>query len=247
VLLVRNGLVAPAWGFGLFACRLELQPDGAMLPTRFRAVLYLDVFGWLQGGLGQGQPQHRQERRCCDPFRARAEAGYAYLPLRRGSNSPGATCSDDDACGPEAAEPWLDKPAGQAWKPGPPSGEHATAPESAFRPESYLGPGGSEGHADGEAGHARLQLGRLPAKVFRTATLVLVLLWSMGAVWLLLDFRELTAKPATLEPSVEELPRSRGRRAVREEPAPALPAAGADRGSASACAGPATGASSPAR
>eukprot|EP00425_Heterocapsa_triquetra_P039511 CAMPEP_0195066016 /NCGR_PEP_ID=MMETSP0448-20130528/11486_1 /TAXON_ID=66468 /ORGANISM="Heterocapsa triquestra, Strain CCMP 448" /LENGTH=1017 /DNA_ID=CAMNT_0040097187 /DNA_START=78 /DNA_END=3132 /DNA_ORIENTATION=- len=35
-----------AWG--LKVCGVTKQPGGAMLPLKFRAVLYIDVFGWLQ-------------------------------------------------------------------------------------------------------------------------------------------------------------------------------------------------------
>merc|ERR1719171_2861365 len=34
--------------FALKLCGVQRQPSGAFLPMKFRAVLYLDVFGWLQ-------------------------------------------------------------------------------------------------------------------------------------------------------------------------------------------------------
>lgn len=33
--------------FALVSCGFELQPSGSVLPMKFRAVLYLDVFGWI--------------------------------------------------------------------------------------------------------------------------------------------------------------------------------------------------------
>lgn len=33
--------------FALSVCGMQVMPNGAVLPTKFRAVLYLDVFGWL--------------------------------------------------------------------------------------------------------------------------------------------------------------------------------------------------------
>jgi hypothetical protein len=33
--------------FAMASCGIKLQPNGSLLPMKFRAVLYLDVFGWL--------------------------------------------------------------------------------------------------------------------------------------------------------------------------------------------------------
>merc|ERR1719265_1943693 len=41
--------------WALRACQVRLYPGGEMLPTKFRLILYLDVFGWIRQ---QAHQQH---------------------------------------------------------------------------------------------------------------------------------------------------------------------------------------------
>lgn len=52
-------------------CKIRAQDNGAMMPTAFRSVLYLDVFGWLK------LPQHDED-----------EIGSAHGSLHSGISSP---------------------------------------------------------------------------------------------------------------------------------------------------------------
>jgi len=91
-----------------------------------------------------------------------------------------------------------------------PAGAIPAAPGHAFTPMSFL-PENPACVGDREivTGHDRLAPGELPWKLFWTATMLLVALWSLG---LLLPFgavRELMTRPLTAELRVEEISRSK--------------------------------------
>merc|ERR1719401_126777 len=41
--------------FLLYICKVSEQKGGAMLPTGFRSVMYIDVFGWIKKSVGQSK------------------------------------------------------------------------------------------------------------------------------------------------------------------------------------------------
>mmetsp|Transcript_25442 Transcript_25442/g.64694 ORF Transcript_25442/g.64694 Transcript_25442/m.64694 type:complete len:1136 (-) Transcript_25442:188-3595(-) len=72
--------------FALVACGLELQPNGSVLPLKFRAVLYLDVFGWLSKR-AVGQPQQEAAPQMLHP---KANGGYQALKREPSGESESA-------------------------------------------------------------------------------------------------------------------------------------------------------------
>mmetsp|Transcript_13505 Transcript_13505/g.28132 ORF Transcript_13505/g.28132 Transcript_13505/m.28132 type:complete len:1165 (+) Transcript_13505:2-3496(+) len=83
------------------------------------------------------------------------------------------------------------------------------APDHAFHPVSY-GPSelnGAKGSSSGEVeddediitGHDRVHPGRLPARIFRYATMMLIVLWAMGLTLPFGVFRDFMTKPLTAE------------------------------------------------
>lgn len=77
--------------FALSCCGLELQPNGAILPVKFRAVLYLDVFGWLKG------KKAAAEAKPCAMF---AGKEYAQVPSE-------GLCFDEPSETPQSGSPEL--------------------------------------------------------------------------------------------------------------------------------------------
>jgi len=76
--------------FALVCCGMELQPNGSILPLKFRAVLYLDVFGWLSKGEQAAEAQDV----AAAPAKAKAKAkvlkkgDYQALPLQPAESAP---------------------------------------------------------------------------------------------------------------------------------------------------------------
>jgi len=103
----------------------------------------------------------------------------------------------------------------------PPSGEHPHAPESAFHPESYSAGAAGDEAEEAVTGHAREHPGRLPAKIFRLATTMLIVLWAAGMAMPFGVFKEFTVKPLTAEIPVKT---GIGRRRHEEH----IPEAGSD-------------------
>jgi len=228
--------------FALITCGLELQENGSVLPMRFRAVLYLDVFGWLpKGQLNQrSKPNLQQEPLHSQPHMCGVQSsGKTALPqkgpgkqvkfdkghsdgeflcteklgaaaaegARRTASplSPEATHEQDGS--PKTTTPLLhDRPVHG------PSGELLDAPDHAFHPASYmlhvdqeLGTSTEEAGVEIVTGHDRMHPGRLPAKVFRLATMMLIILWATGLALPFGVFREFMTKPLTADIFVGEI------------------------------------------
>lgn len=103
-----------------------------------------------------------------------------------------------------------------------PSGELMGAPNHVFHPTSYLHRDLGDDSLPGSeseivTGHDKLGPGQLPAKIFRSATLMLVFLWALGLAVPFGVFREFMAKPLTADLLVEEeLPGGKNRGTMRE-------------------------------
>jgi len=96
-------------------CRIRPQDNGAMLPTAFRSVLYLDVFGWLKLPQNEGM---QYELSVPGSVRSRSEAPS---PVAR-ATTPTTTRAWAETGAPSRG-PWLHSKAraragrGQLWQP----------------------------------------------------------------------------------------------------------------------------------
>lgn len=242
--------------FALTTCGLQLQDNGSVLPTRFRAVLYLDVFGWLPKNRqkdpeteatvdASGLPRLPQsllsqagglcrEPTLVSPEKVAADAEEETVDTRprvkfapegaesKGSASTSAETEELSAldASPQTTTPLLmENPPrlpsaavpplpGGASSSGP-SGECREVPDHAFTPASYSHHEAESGLEDRRVevvtGHDKIDPGRLPAKVFRLATTMLMVLWAIGLALPVGIFREFMTQPLTADVFVEEI------------------------------------------
>jgi len=200
------GLVLPmafafhgAWLlFVLAKCHGKLQQNGDVLPTKFRAVLYLDVFGWVTGVSNLVQ-QNRPTN--VGPSSASQSRGHKYTPI--------PSTGDSEAGGPSTQ----DQGAG-----------HSDA-YHAFHPGSYTARTYDEDH-ELVTGHSNSHPGVLPAKIFRVGTLVLIILWFLSVALSIGRFHDLIVslnKGAELEEGLQEDADESGRTIARAARFPLLP------------------------
>lgn len=167
IVYVSNGL----WLWkALATCGITETESGALLPMKFRAMLFLDVFGWLTRGQDGGLSN-------------------------KNAMFDDDTSTDDADSEPKNPEKWnsvsfaadiFSKPQRlpPEWSHAEPSGQ-IEPPEGAFDPTTYAVPDGGENapsEGDSLAGFAQKQPGRTAAQVFRSATWLLIFLWFAGAV-----------------------------------------------------------------
>merc|ERR1719284_1410808 len=80
--------------FALQALGLQMQPSGTVLPMKFKAVLYLDVFGWLSRQKKGRQCERASQQRPTAPKTAyfdrltyRSEGDYETLAEEDGRDA----------------------------------------------------------------------------------------------------------------------------------------------------------------
>mmetsp|Transcript_62890 Transcript_62890/g.205325 ORF Transcript_62890/g.205325 Transcript_62890/m.205325 type:complete len:940 (-) Transcript_62890:417-3236(-) len=174
----------------LRACGITEQENGALLPMKFRAVLYLDVFGWLVKG-DQGK---FVDKRQAPKGEHDEQHGAPAVERRQRGKDKGST--------PEKRVGF------SAPMPAGPSGQIHTAPDNVWEPSSYS-PAKEEAEGmpadeDVVSGHDKIQPGRLPAQVFRSATWMLILLWVAGMCLPLSVVRDSLSRPLVADVFVEE-------------------------------------------
>lgn len=96
-----------------------------------------------------------------------------------------------------------------------PSGEYVKAPEQAFHSSSYLGQAADKAQTAQDedefvSGLDTMSPTRLPAKVFRLATVLLVLLWLLGTAVPFGAVKEFMTKPLIADVFVKETPNAEG-------------------------------------
>lgn len=264
--------------FALLACGTKVQPNGTVLPMRFKAVLYLDVYGWLSVDAQRPQlrrgPQGRPEPAGCGLLRKLRppDPHGAYVPMAtHDEEAPREPCGghgEPEAPAPREEEAFAAAPglpeeplAPRPRSPGrsggakhgllaemllwcdevpeekalvldmmasesssssegtllradkPPkrrnsvSGELREVPPHAFHPSSYLPKDAAYSQEAMAEEMLSVQGGvqpRLPAKLHRTATLLLVLLWAVGLTLPFTVFRDFMTKPLTASIVVEK-------------------------------------------
>jgi len=206
--------------FALITCGCQLQPDGSVLPVRLRSVLYLDVFGWVTQLGGKPQLTEAPRRSPSTPTATRMEASSPRAfalsgrsaasgasARRRGSieDQGGMTPVVTEAC---SSAPLLNEAISPASllphdKVLGPSGEHAHAPDHAFHASSFHHGHQEDDEGDLVTGHDKVDPGRLPAKVFRISTMVLILLWIFSLSLPFGIFGDFMTKPLTAQIMVE--------------------------------------------
>jgi len=149
--------------FALARCHLQLQQNGDILPVKFRAVLYLDVFGWVSGVRNPVQQHIRTTARLSPTSQSRGDHEYIPLPST-----------------PEAGDT----------RPSTPDQGHSDADHPAFRPGSYAARADDDDH-EMVTGHGKSHPGVLPAKIFRVGTLVLIILWFLSVALSIGRFHDL--------------------------------------------------------
>lgn len=157
-----------AWLFtALRSCGIVEQENGAWLPMNFRAVLYLDVFGW--NARREASSEQEQELRLQHKQQSDSEAGR-----KKGNKIKFQAEAKEDAI--QGHTEGLEH---NRWTG--PSGQIQDAPHEAFHPRSYTPHHGTDRSANLDdnvvTGHDRIQPGRLAAMVFRNATWLLIALW----------------------------------------------------------------------
>eukprot|EP00446_Apocalathium_sp_SHHI-4_P027151 CAMPEP_0177275928 /NCGR_PEP_ID=MMETSP0367-20130122/67986_1 /TAXON_ID=447022 ORGANISM="Scrippsiella hangoei-like, Strain SHHI-4" /NCGR_SAMPLE_ID=MMETSP0367 /ASSEMBLY_ACC=CAM_ASM_000362 /LENGTH=315 /DNA_ID=CAMNT_0018732411 /DNA_START=21 /DNA_END=965 /DNA_ORIENTATION=+ len=135
----------------LRACGITEQENGALLPMKFRAVLYLDVFGWLVKG-DQGK---FVDKRQAPKGEHDEQHGAPAVERRQRGKDKGST--------PEKRVGF------SAPMPAGPSGQIHTAPDNVWEPSSYS-PAKEEAEGmpadeDVVSGHDKIQ--HLPLSVVR--------------------------------------------------------------------------------
>ncbi|CAE8594688.1 unnamed protein product [Polarella glacialis] len=252
--------------FALVSCGLELQSNGAVLPQKFRAVLYMDVFGWLkqkheldgvtveQSGddgrsissrtlLSTSEESGNTGREALAQLRRDMSDMQRPETLHRGKGEdflgewspasrkepPGIVESARDAVtplmntllepddsggqrGPAPGEyPTLRRADSIYLGAGPnPSGEmsmtRATFDPGTYQPKDSSGFPGLGDDEEIVSGHDSLQPGKVPAKIFRQATMLLIFLWAIGLALPFGVVREFMVKPLMEKIVVETEP-----------------------------------------
>lgn len=173
--------------FMLHICGVSCQDNGAMLPLKMRATLYLDIFGWLnklQKTVGQsissvlgpalGLHDDSTNQRADDPF----DRQYSHQELNefeRNFEAPGQFSSSAEAHDPHRSS----TPSKSAflnregrWRTSSASGEMPQVQDAfmSWKDANHIN----------ENDEFDLP-GKIPAKVFSTATRVAALLWIVGS------------------------------------------------------------------
>mmetsp|Transcript_57587 Transcript_57587/g.106429 ORF Transcript_57587/g.106429 Transcript_57587/m.106429 type:complete len:925 (-) Transcript_57587:81-2855(-) len=152
----------------LYICGVAKQPGGAMLPTRFRSVLYLDVFGWIKK---KAAPTRL-------PFEVNAAASAAAAPSA--GEGPALQVTKYDHGTPVPARP-EDLPSSQ--KPGKSVGDIT---RDHLDPSSFV-PKPKGWNSKKEKEEVNYNPGLAPWRIFWWATATLALLWMVSGTFTLLS------------------------------------------------------------
>lgn len=168
-----------AWlAFLLRACKVSEQATGALLPTGFRSVMYIDVFGWIQSLKGSSRFSGR-------PASEFPEVGRPEHATDVSGVGPAVQAVRYDGGRPIPSRP--EKLLGSAQAP-----QSAIRPEN-FEPETFI-PCVRENEADRadekdifQSGglDSRQRASILPWKTFLSATSLLIGLWLLSGAFIL--------------------------------------------------------------
>jgi len=171
--------------FMLHICGVSCQDNGAMLPVKMRATLYLDIFGWLnklQNTVGKsawavfGPASGREEDTSNDDAFSRQYSHEELNEFERNYQITGEFGSGIDAQDSRRCSQHPTSPSKASFLQG--DGRWRTSSASGEMPQL---PDAFVSFQDGKE-HEEFDLpGKIPAKVFRTATLAAALIWIVGS------------------------------------------------------------------
>lgn len=160
-------------------CRVRVQGNGALLPVAFRSVLYLDVFGWLQGSREDHGGFHHPG--LFDESNGTAASPPALQTFAYGEGGPSPT-RPQDFCPLDSTEDYSDvQGAPDINRPGLAT---ETRAEEFYQAASFV-PASSKNKElpPMETGHERERPGILPWSVFCGAILILCAAWTFSAIY----------------------------------------------------------------
>eukprot|EP00930_Biecheleria_cincta_P071184 TRINITY_DN58705_c0_g1_i1.p1 TRINITY_DN58705_c0_g1~~TRINITY_DN58705_c0_g1_i1.p1 ORF type:complete len:532 (-),score=63.18 TRINITY_DN58705_c0_g1_i1:311-1906(-) len=167
--------------FMLHICGVSCQDNGAMLPVKMRATLYLDIFGWLnklQNPVGQsawaafGQVLGRDDDFLTQHAGEQFDRQFSHQELNefeRNYDVRGSLLSGDPRAPQRCSQHSASQSRDGRWKTSTASGEMPQLPDAFVS------------FQDGKE-HEEFDLpGKIPAKVFSTATWAAALIWIVGS------------------------------------------------------------------
>lgn len=182
--------------FMLHICGVSCQDNGAMLPEKMRATFYLDIFGWLnklQKTVGKsawslfGPALGRDENSQSDDALGRQYSHEEVNEFERNYQATGDFGSGLDAQDPRRTSSIdAQDPRRGSQLPASPSKSAFLQTDGRWKTSSASGempqlPDAFLSFQDGKE-HEEFDLpGKIPAKVFRTATWAAALVWIVGA------------------------------------------------------------------
>eukprot|EP00928_Gymnodinium_smaydae_P008851 TRINITY_DN13253_c0_g1_i2.p1 TRINITY_DN13253_c0_g1~~TRINITY_DN13253_c0_g1_i2.p1 ORF type:complete len:953 (-),score=162.52 TRINITY_DN13253_c0_g1_i2:190-3048(-) len=171
--------------FLLYICKVSEQKSGALLPTGFRSVMYIDVFGWIKKSRSQLQQNVEQRSAAlCRGASSESLAGLAAPDAPAGAQVPRVP-----GCGPAVQSVSYDGrrlpvPTRPESLPGASQpAETMEVREEDFVPTTFV-PMEKQALGIGQmhVTHNKQRPGLVPWRLFCMATVVLVLLWWMLAI-----------------------------------------------------------------
>lgn len=170
----------------LYISKVGEQEGGAMLPTGFRSVMYIDVFGWIKRARAKEHSESpiSVQVRLPSEIAEEEEAGEEVLGEAVPGKGPAMAAVNYEGCfvkGPKATRP---EQLPGASKPAP---EHLATKEM-FDPTTFV-PREKDGQKANheEDIHPYLKPGLVPWRIFCSATSLLLILWWISGVLILLQ------------------------------------------------------------
>lgn len=166
--------VKPVWlMFMLYICKVSEQRNGSMLPTGFRSVMYVDVFGWINKKLPglrwlDDSAKHASTTAAtASHSRRKAGSGPGVDSVRYHNGKPLASRPEEI---PNAAQPCLREPEIEELDP------------MTFMPRDKK----TENASEDELREAYLRPGSIPWRVFCMGTSLIIILWWVMGMFVLL-------------------------------------------------------------
>lgn len=171
----------------LYIARVEQQEGGAMLPTGFRSVMYIDVFGWMKRsrGMMSDPPNVATDNSMPTP------AATAMMPPPTSGVGPAVQTVNYTGCLFKSPSPTRPEQLAGA----PESPRHDLATKEMFDPTTFV-PRENDDEGKPRAEHdvqPYLRPGFAPWRIFCSATAMLIFLWWLSGVLVLLQASGWTA------------------------------------------------------
>lgn len=166
----------------LYIAKVGEQEGGAMLPTGFRSVMYIDVFGWINRQKSKDSVPHSPSHAKVPAF-AQPAPSAQFSGAENGAG-PAVKAIDYEGCLLKKPKPTrLEKMPGAAQKP-----PESMSNKEMLDPTSFV-PREREDRRETSAHEVQpyLRPGYVPWRIFCSATALLLLLWWVSGVLILLQ------------------------------------------------------------